>query len=220
MRAKNILILVLLIPAYSSIAQNFDGSSDVVKLRYELSISKKSAALHANSSIFNHNLNTPNKNTNSRDRHSLGVEYERNKHIRRKDYQENNTSKKYPVAVEDALNREAKYPQQKIHEIKMSNVTTTAAAVDLSANLNDCSWEVRVQDATLRRSLENWSMKAGWQPYWDLTVDFPVELNAKLCGTFENAVEQVLTSLAQSDAPVRAIFYTGNRVVRFVSASK
>ncbi|SNT21967.1 Toxin co-regulated pilus biosynthesis protein Q [Noviherbaspirillum humi] len=95
-----------------------------------------------------------------------------------------------------------------------------SSAEKISQDATQCPWEVKPQDGTLRRSLEAWSIRAGWQPYWDMPVDFPVELNAKLCGTFETAIEQVLAGLSSSDAPVRALFYSGNRVIRFVSGSK
>jgi hypothetical protein len=83
-----------------------------------------------------------------------------------------------------------------------------------------CKWEVSPRHGVIRNSLEKWATSADWQIYWELPIDIPIELGATFCGTFEEAVETVLTSFATSDTPIRGVFYRGNRVVRFVSGAK
>lgn len=84
----------------------------------------------------------------------------------------------------------------------------------------ECTWVLSPEQGTLREALEKWAKAAGWQPYWELTFDFPIELSATFCGTFEQAIETLLTSLGNSENPIRGLFYRNNRVLRLVSGAK
>jgi hypothetical protein len=83
-----------------------------------------------------------------------------------------------------------------------------------------CKWEISPRHGVIRNSFDKWATSADWQIYWELPIDIPIELGATFCGSFEDAVETVLTSFATSDTPIRGVFYRGNRVVRFVSGAK
>ena len=83
-----------------------------------------------------------------------------------------------------------------------------------------CAWQLTANKGTLRQELEKWALDAGWQPVWELPTDFPVELGATFCGGFESAIESVLKSYAMSGTPIRGLFYSGNKVLRFVTGGR
>jgi hypothetical protein len=47
-------------------------------------------------------------------------------------------------------------------------------------------------------------------------VDFPIEARAEIDGSFEDAVGTVVKSMERSNAPIKAVFYRGNKVLRIV----
>jgi hypothetical protein len=77
-------------------------------------------------------------------------------------------------------------------------------------------WDLRSDDGTVRTAFQRWATAAGWQLVWDLDVDYPVEAEAALNLSFEEAVEAVTKSMQASTVPPKAIFYRGNRVLRIV----
>ena len=79
------------------------------------------------------------------------------------------------------------------------------------------AWSIDATDQTLRQALTRWSRSAGWQLVWELPVDFPIEARASFDGGFEDAVGAVAHSMERSDAPLKAIFYRGNNVLRIVA---
>ncbi|GAA4023245.1 toxin co-regulated pilus biosynthesis Q family protein [Actimicrobium antarcticum] len=78
-------------------------------------------------------------------------------------------------------------------------------------------WSTTPADRTLQNALARWSLTAGWQLVWELPQDFSIEAAASIKGSFEDAVAAVTGSLQFGDAPVTAIFYEGNRVLRIVA---
>lgn len=78
-------------------------------------------------------------------------------------------------------------------------------------------WEIAPSDGTIHATLARWAASAGWQLVWELQVDYPIESRATLQGSFEDAVATVARSLQETSAPARAIFYSGNQVLRIVA---
>lgn len=76
-------------------------------------------------------------------------------------------------------------------------------------------WEVLMDDGYVSRSLARWAAQAGWQVVWDSPRDFPVTAKASVQGSFEEAVTQLVESLARSDSPMQAQIYR-NKVVRII----
>lgn len=78
------------------------------------------------------------------------------------------------------------------------------------------TWRIEVSDRTIRAALTRWAQQAGWQLIWEAPVDFSVDAPASLTGTFDDALQKVVAALAGSNAPVQAILYRGNKVLRIV----
>ena len=78
-------------------------------------------------------------------------------------------------------------------------------------------WTATPADKTLQNALARWSIAAGWQLLWELPQDYSIEATASINGSFEDAVTVVAHSLQTSDAPISAIFFDGNRVLRIVA---
>jgi hypothetical protein len=77
-------------------------------------------------------------------------------------------------------------------------------------------WEISPTDKTLNAALARWTAIAGWQLSWELPVDYSVEVKTVVPGTFEEAVELVTKSMDTAEIPIKAIFYSGNKVLRIV----
>jgi hypothetical protein len=48
-------------------------------------------------------------------------------------------------------------------------------------------------------------------------IDFGVDADATVTGTFEQALEAVVEALKKSDTPIQAVLYRGNKVLRIVA---
>jgi len=81
-------------------------------------------------------------------------------------------------------------------------------------------WIVDADTRTLKSLLSKWSSMAGWQLSWEVPVDYVINTNAKIRGTFEHALETVASGIQPADNPFQAIFYTGNHVLRIVPTSE
>ena len=78
-------------------------------------------------------------------------------------------------------------------------------------------WNV-APGSTVKKTLEQWSKKAGWNMHWSdqVTVDFPIAYGATFTGKFVGeggVVYQLLDSMRNTDSPLRAEFYTKNKVL-------
>ena len=101
-----------------------------------------------------------------------------------------------------------------------ANTPTTApgapravATPDKAANAA-AAWEIRMADRTLNAALARWAATAGWQLLWELPVDYAVQVSTSVPGTFEEAVTLVVNSMESAEIPMKAVFYSGNRVLR------
>ncbi|KVX18009.1 pili assembly chaperone [Burkholderia ubonensis] len=95
-----------------------------------------------------------------------------------------------------------------------ATATTAAAAAPVPAA---SSWDVRASDGTIRGVLSRWARTAGWQLVWDAPVDFSVDAQATLRGSFEDALQALVASLGRTSTPIQAILYQGNHVLRVVA---
>lgn len=77
------------------------------------------------------------------------------------------------------------------------------------------TWSITVADKSVRGLLERWSKTSGYQLLWEVPVDLELNANATLTGSYEDALNSVLASLANSAYPVEAMIYD-NRAVRVV----
>ena len=81
-------------------------------------------------------------------------------------------------------------------------------------------WIISPSQQKLSTAMEEWSKKAGWQMLWERTKDFPIDVNGTFCSSYFDAVKTVLETYRTSDSPVKAKFYRGNNVVRYVELNK
>lgn len=84
------------------------------------------------------------------------------------------------------------------------------------------SFDLRLDDHTLRQALARWALRAGWvfqAEHWDLNVDLPVGGAAVFTGDFKHAVQQLLRGTELSAHPAQPCFYSNN-VVRVVAWSQ
>lgn len=78
-------------------------------------------------------------------------------------------------------------------------------------------WDMSERDRTLKGALERWSQTAGWRLIWELGVDYRIEAQASIDGTFEAAISEVVKNMEHADVPPKAIFYRANQVLRVVA---
>ncbi len=78
------------------------------------------------------------------------------------------------------------------------------------------TWEVRLQDVTIRRLLQRWAQEAQYQLAWEATRDFPVQVDLLIEGDFRNAVGTVMEALSMTDFPVQALINSDLRQIRVI----
>lgn len=82
---------------------------------------------------------------------------------------------------------------------------------------NVLGWALTESDRTLKGALERWANTAGWRLFWELGVDYRIDAQATVKGSFEEAVAAVMKNMEHADVPPKAIFYRGNGVLRVVA---
>jgi hypothetical protein len=75
-------------------------------------------------------------------------------------------------------------------------------------------WQISPADRRLSIVLQRWSAQAGWQLVWEAERDFPVEVRVVLDGSFSEALNEVMSSLSDSDYPLQAVMNAKTRVLR------
>ncbi|MDO8277381.1 MAG: TcpQ domain-containing protein [Burkholderiaceae bacterium] len=70
-------------------------------------------------------------------------------------------------------------------------------------------WDVAVADVSLLNTFKRWAVTAGYRIKWDALRHVLVEAPGVVTGTFEEALEQVLSSpgIRNSDYPLEVCFY-------------
>lgn len=89
---------------------------------------------------------------------------------------------------------------------------TSAATADAGALPIQPMWTLHAGD-TIGRDLRAWADKAGWCVEWQLPKDWVVPNNHSFAGSFPDAVENVVKTLADNGALIRARIYEGNKTV-------
>lgn len=105
---------------------------------------------------------------------------------------------------------------QRTNGVQQTNVVNAATVRSIAPQAVPMRWQVRFADVTLRQTLIRWAKDAGWQVSWDISNDFPVQMEGSFSGTFEDAVTQFAASLSGSDFPIMACLYDGNQAVRIL----
>jgi hypothetical protein len=95
-------------------------------------------------------------------------------------------------------------------------MTPAPASLPVAAATRN-QWDIRATDRTLNVAMARWAAAAGWQLLWEVPVDYAVEADTTIPGTFEQAVEAVTRSMESAEIPLKAIFYKGNSVLRIVA---
>ncbi|WP_374192460.1 toxin co-regulated pilus biosynthesis Q family protein [Trinickia acidisoli] len=103
-----------------------------------------------------------------------------------------------------------------------ANTTTTADAIGDSLPAQPSAepirqWHLSVSDHTVKTALTRWAKEDGWQLVWDVPIDFGIDADATVTGTFEQALQAVVEALKKSETPIQAILYRGNKVLRIVA---
>jgi hypothetical protein len=103
--------------------------------------------------------------------------------------------------------------QAVLAQAPVAPVTPTAPA----AAQRSATWDVRVADVAISRTLKRWGEQAGYQVVWSSPKDFPVAATASITGDFHEALKTIIESLAQTDSPVMAVYYLNNvvQIVRY-----
>lgn len=79
------------------------------------------------------------------------------------------------------------------------------------------SWDLEPSDKTLRSAVTKWCKKAGWQLVWNVNADFPITTAWDIDGSFENAINQVLTASQTTNVPLYAKMHDQNKVLEVYS---
>lgn len=81
------------------------------------------------------------------------------------------------------------------------------------------SWDVR-EGELLSQLMRRWGAESGWTVVYQSPADFILQANVTVRGTFPEAAGEVIESFADAKPPLRAEFYTGNRVIVIKSAEE
>lgn len=81
-------------------------------------------------------------------------------------------------------------------------------------------WVIAASDTTLRRALNKWAVRAGWQLVWEASVDVPINVTASFEGDFRTAVKRLFQSLSAADVNLNGMLYAGNRVLRVTESGR
>jgi len=91
--------------------------------------------------------------------------------------------------------------------------STTALVLDADRSKMR-SWNVEMNDSTVRLCLRRWAKDAGWQLVWDAKRDFVIDAEVSFYGTFEQALGSMMQSLSDSEYPLQARINPDTKVVR------
>jgi hypothetical protein len=72
----------------------------------------------------------------------------------------------------------------------------------------------------LSEALKSYTRQYGWRLSWEVDRDFPIDYPATLKGTVLEVMEQVVSALKGTDAPVRVKVYDDNKVLRVIHATQ
>ena len=101
--------------------------------------------------------------------------------------------------------------------VPASAISTQAGSFVVPEAETSRTWRLEVSDRTVKTALSRWAKEAGWQLVWEVPVDFGIDADATITGTFDDALHAVVHALDKSDTPIQAILYRGNKVLRIVA---
>ena len=106
--------------------------------------------------------------------------------------------------------------------VESAQLPKLADAMASSDNAPWSSYAITLQDKNMRRALHRWARQENWTfapEHWAVDVDIPVSGEARFDGSFEQAVQDLLSATELAERPLRPCFYS-NRVLRVVSYSQ
>jgi hypothetical protein len=96
-------------------------------------------------------------------------------------------------------------------------MATNVTSVVAPQGPTEPTWTISDTDRSLKELMTRWSRNSDWQLCWDLPVDYPLVGRMSITGSFESAVEKIVTNMRTAEHPFKIVFYKGNRVVRVAS---
>lgn len=84
------------------------------------------------------------------------------------------------------------------------------------------TWRVLLSDKSLNNTFTRWANEANWTLIWDVRIgediiEYEINAEAAIDGTFEEVVDAVVASLQSSEFPPVVSFSRGNRVIRVLA---
>lgn len=118
-------------------------------------------------------------------------------------------------SVDDAVRAISAGPQTQVRVTNESYVAATPVEyVNLGEGNKHASSEwLLAKGDSVSRGLKRWADQVSWVVVWDYQQDWVVPNDAYFVGDFVSAVNQVIQSLRNSGASIRATFYSPNRTV-------
>lgn len=78
-------------------------------------------------------------------------------------------------------------------------------------------WTVSTDDKVISVTLNKWARQGGYSLVWDSNEDFQIQTGGTIDGTLRHAINEVLKSFSNTNAPLRANWYQ-NKVIVITSA--
>ncbi len=101
-----------------------------------------------------------------------------------------------------------------------STTSSLALAVPIAATANPNAAPLPIQQVwtliagdTVGQNLNSWADKAGWKVQWNLPKDIVVPNAASFTGSFADAAQSVIETLAGNGALIRARIWEDNKMV-------
>lgn len=126
------------------------------------------------------------------------------------------TEMKIPGSQIDSASAPILEQRKKLSQTEVSQVEVLPLDVTNEKKV----WSIKKSDGSIFKALDRWAKEVKWQLQWETDKkDFPVMFEAAYPGKFEDAILGVVTSLQNSQYPLRACFYNNN-AVRVIHKSK
>lgn len=72
--------------------------------------------------------------------------------------------------------------------------------------------------ASLKDTLEGWSMVSGWTIIWDSPIDYRMRASAAFSGGFEESASRLIDTIYLDNPELSAKFHRGNKVLHIQNA--
>lgn len=92
-------------------------------------------------------------------------------------------------------------------------VTPIISTVKTTPDKNSGTWDMKVSDKTVKKTMQRWATQAGWQLIWNANVDFPISAEMKIDGTFDYAVNEICRASQFTDNKIIGEFHPKNKVL-------